>query len=466
MAKSDRITGVSSVDPSLVVNGEVAELAREQRSRLRRVAMISVHTSPLQPPGAGDAGGLNVYVVETARRLAQRGVEVEIFTRATDGSLPDHVDLAPGVLVHHIDAGPYEGLSKDDLPGQLCAFSAGVMRMGAARPEGWFDLVHTHYWLSGQVGWLTADRWSVPLVHTMHTMARVKNQHVAQGDSPEPPGREIGEAQVVQAASVLVANTDEEAGQLVSLYDADPADVAVVSPGVDLEVFRPGGDDEVAAARADLGLAADAVVLQFVGRVQPLKGPDVLVRAAAELVRRRPDLRDRLVVPILGGLSGTGTRTPRALADLAAELGIADQVRFIPPVSRTELATWYRAADVVAVPSYNESFGLVAIEALASGTPVVAANVGGLPVAVGDAGTLVDGHEPAAWADAIDQVLSVDAEEARRRSESAVAQATQFDWERTVDQLLDVYRAAISRRPGVPVSKAMRLTGIPSAVVP
>ena len=194
-----------------------------ESDRIGRVAMLSVHTSPLDPPGTGDAGGLNVYVVETARRLAARGTEVEIFTRATDGSLPETVRMGPGILVHHVMAGPYEGLAKDDLPGQLCAFAAGVMRTAAGRPEHWYDVVHSHYWLSGQVGWLAADRWNVPLVHTMHTMARVKNALLADGDRAEPPGREIGEAQVVEAASVLVANTAQEAGDLVSLYAAEPA---------------------------------------------------------------------------------------------------------------------------------------------------------------------------------------------------------------------------------------------------
>ena len=184
---------------------------------IRRIAMLSVHTSPLEQPGTGDAGGMNVYIAEVARCLARRGREVEIFTRATTGGLPPTVELAPGVTVNHILAGPYEGLSKNDLPGQLCAFAAGVMRAGAARPEGWFDLVHSHYWLSGQVGWLAADRWQTPLVHTMHTMARVKNAALAEGDTPEPPGREIGEAQVVDAADRLTANTADEADQLVRL---------------------------------------------------------------------------------------------------------------------------------------------------------------------------------------------------------------------------------------------------------
>lgn len=433
--------------------------------------MISVHTSPLQTPGTGDAGGLNVYVVETARRLAQRGIEVEIFTRATDGALPETVQLAPGVLVHHVPAGPFEGLSKEDLPGQLCAFSAGVMRVGAARPEGWFDVVHSHYWLSGQVGWLTADRWRAPLVHTMHTMARVKNQYLAQGDRPEPVGREIGESQVVQASSVLVANTEDEARQLIELYDADPNLVRVVLPGVDLETFTPG---DRTAARAELGLPADAVVLQFVGRLQPLKAPDVLVRAAAELLRADPELADRLIVPILGGPSGSGTEHPESLAVLAAELGLSDQIRFIPPVSRSELATWYRAADLVAIPSYSESFGLVAVEALACGTPVVAARVGGLPVAVGSAGVLVDGHDPVRWAREVADLLA-DHHRYAELSRRAVEHAGEFGWDRTVDALIEVYQTALSAsEPAAttfsarvtPINQSVRLTGVPAAVVP
>ncbi len=216
--------------------------------------------------------------------------------------------------------------------------------------------------------------------------------------SPSRVGREIGEAQVVEAADRLVANTEREAGELVALYDADPDRVVVAEPGVDLSTFTPGS---VAGARAAVGVPTDAVLLLFVGRIQPLKGPDVLVRAAGEILRRRPDLRSRLVVAVLGGASGTGVRNPMGLEDLAERRGIADLVRFVPPVDRPTLAQWYRAADVVAVPSHSESFGLVAVEAQACGTPVVAANVGGLPTAVGSAGVLVDGHDTADWATAI-----------------------------------------------------------------
>mgnify|MGYP001007350736 CR=1 FL=1 len=437
-----------------------------ETERVRRVAMLSVHTSPLDPPGTGDAGGLNVYVVETARRLAARGTEVEIFTRATDGSLPETVRMGSGILVHHVPAGPYEGLAKDDLPGQLCAFTAGVMRTAAGRPEQWYDVVHSHYWLSGQVGWLATDRWNVPLVHTMHTMARVKNAQLAEGDNAEPPGREIGEAQVVEAASVLVANTAEEATQLVDLYDADPRKVRVVPPGVDLDVFRPG---DQRAARQAVGLPEDALVMLFVGRIQPLKAPDVTVRAAAELVRRDPALRDRLVVGVLGGPSGSGLAKPEALQELTAQLGLGDIVRFVPPVSRAALADWYRAADLVTVPSYNESFGLVAVESLASGTPVVAAAVGGLPVAVGDGGVLVEGHDPVRWADEIGALLA----DRPRRAELAragVTHAAGLGWDSTVDRLEEVYRQARDARVPLSLNGHGQLrTGqdqVPSMVLP
>jgi len=441
--------------------------------------MLSVHTSPLEQPGTGDAGGLNVYVVEVSKRLAQRGIEVEIFTRMTGGSLPIQSELVPGVHVRNVIAGPFEGLGKDDLPGQLCAFAQGVMRAEAARPEGWYDLVHSHYWLSGQVGWLAADRWRVPLVHTMHTMARVKNSQLAEGDTPEPPGRAIGEAQVVDAADRLVANTLGEASELVDLYDADPGKVRVVSPGVDLDVFTVG---DVAAARTLVGLPQRAHVLLFVGRIQPLKAPDVLLKAAADLLARRPELRQSLVVAVVGGPSGSGLGKPRALQELAQQLDIQAQVRFVPPADRATLALWYRAADLVVVPSYSESFGLVAVEAQACGTPVMAAAVGGLPFAVGDGGLLVDGHETGDWSAGLEGLLD-DPDRRGLLSRKAVEHATQFSWERTTDRLLEVYtESVIARTASIddgasPNGKDSafgkishgdfgRLDGIPEAVIP
>ncbi|MGG2465890.1 D-inositol-3-phosphate glycosyltransferase [Streptomyces sp. RGM 3693] len=428
--------------------------------RPRRVAMLSVHTSPLHQPGTGDAGGMNVYIVELARKLAAHGIEVEIFTRATTAALPPAVELAPGVLVRHVDAGPYEGLAKEELPAQLCAFTHGVMQAWAGHRPGYYDLVHSHYWLSGHVGWLAADRWRVPLVHAMHTMAKVKNAALAVGDAPEPPARVIGETQIVEAADRLIANTAEEAAELVRHYDADPGKVAVVHPGVNLDRFRPlvdggvGGVGDVgdvaasrAAARARLGLPQDAVIPLFAGRIQPLKAPDILLRAAAVLVDEDPSLRSRLVVPVVGGPSGSGLAKPEGLQKLAARLGIADLVRFRPPVGQEQLADWYRAASVLVMPSYSESFGLVAIEAQACGTPVVAAAVGGLPVAVRDgvSGFLVAGHDPAEYARALRRFLD-DPSLAARMGSAAARHAQSFGWDTAAAATADVYTAAMQER--------------------
>ena len=407
----------------------------------RRVAVLSVHTSPLDQPGTGDAGGMNVYVLETARRLAAAGVEVEIFTRAVSSGLPTSLEVEPGVTVSHLRAGPFEELRKEELPAQLCALSAGLMRAEAARPEGWFDLVHSHYWLSGQVGWLASERWDVPLVHSMHTMAKVKNLELAEGDRPEPSVRVIGEQQVVDQAARLIANTGQEARQLIDLYDADPAHIDVVHPGVDLDVFTPGS---MRVARAELGLRDDALVLLFVGRIQPLKAPDVLLRAAHRMVTDDPSLRDRLVVAICGGPSGSGLEHPSALADLARELGIADIVRFEPPGDRRRLVTWFRAADATVVPSHSESFGLVAVESQACGTPVVAAAVGGLRTAVADgtSGLLVPGHDPETWARTLQRI---DTRERAALAAGARQHAEAFSWSATAAGLIDSYAQAISR---------------------
>ena len=422
------------------------------------MCLLSVHTSPLEQPGTGDAGGMNVYVVQTAQRMARRGIEVEIFTRATSSEHPPVVELAPGVLVRHVVAGPFEGLGKHDLPSQLCAFTAGVLRAEARHEPGWYDVVHSHYWLSGQVGWLARDRWGVPLVHTAHTLARVKNAALADGDPPEPVVRVIGEDQVVAESDRLICNTGTEARELVDLYGADPTRIVTIPPGVDLARFRPG---DRAAARVELGLPPDAVVLAFAGRIQPLKAPDVLLHAAAALLARDPALRARLVVLVAGGPSGSGLAEPTGLQQLATRLGLDDVVRFLPPQAAPGLATVFRAADVVAVPSHNESFGLVALEAQACGTPVVAARVGGLPVAVADgrSGVLVDGHRAGPWADAL---ASVALHPARRAelARGAVAHAQRFSWDRTTDALLSTYEDAVAefaRRQAVALPAAAGL---------
>lgn len=421
--------------------------------RIGRVATISLHTSPLDQPGTGDAGGLNVYVVETAKRLAARGVEVDIFTRATSRMLPPISELVPGVLVRNVVAGPFEELDKNDLPGQLCAFTNDLLRTEASYEPGHYDLLHSHYWLSGQAALAARSRWGVPLVHSMHTLAKVKNAALADGDLPEPARRVLGEEQVVEAADRMVANTAEEADQLVSLYGADAGAVATVNPGVDLSVFRPRAGVGVGVGpgvgvRRRLGLARDAIVLLFVGRIQPLKAPDVLLRAAARMLEDEPSLRRRLVVAIVGGLSGSSAQSrPAELHDLAERLGISDVVRFEAPCPQQELADWYRAADITVVPSYSESFGLVAVESQSCGTPVVAAAVGGLRTAVrdGESGVLVEGHDPADYA-AVLRGLATQPRLRHRLARGAVRHAQGFGWEATVDRLLQVYTEAVRTR--------------------
>jgi D-inositol-3-phosphate glycosyltransferase len=408
-----------------------------QRRSPRRIATISLHTSPLDQPGTGDAGGLNVYVVEVSKRLAERGIEVEIFTRAVCRDTPPTVELVPGVLVRNVVAGPFEELDKNALPGQICPFTFGVLRTEAAYAPGRYDLLHAHYWLSGQVAAVAAERWGVPLVQSMHTLGKVKNLALAFGDCAEPTARIRGEGEVVAAADRLVANTAQEARQLIDLYGADPWRVETVSPGVDLSVFRPAGRS---SSRRRLGLPADAVVLAFAGRIQPLKGPDVVLRAAASLLRVCPSLADRLVVVIVGGPSGSEVGAPGRLEALASSLGISSRMRFEAPCPQAELADWYRAADLVLVPSHSESFGLVALEAQACGTPVVAAAVGGLRTAVRDgySGVLVDGHDPEVWARVLSDLLSSPGRLAAL-SHGAREHAAAFNWPATAERLVGVY---------------------------
>ena len=406
-----------------------------------RIATLMVHTSPLDQPGIGDAGGMNIYVLESAQRMAAMGVSVDIFTRRTDSAQPDIVEISPGVRVRHFDCG-HGTLTKEQLPIHISGLSQEFARI--MRTEN-YDVIHSHYWLSGKVAMPAAKELGIPLVHTMHTMARVKNLNLAEGESPEPMIRVQGETQVVAAASALIANTDAEAASLVSLYDSCPDIVHVVSPGVDLFTFTPG--ESRSAARELVGLPHDALVVSFVGRIQPHKGPEVLIRATSELVKHSPLLRHKLVVNVMGGASGASTDEVDRLKELTTWLGIDDVVRFEPPVARQDLAQWYRAADLVVVPSYSESFGLVALEAQACGTPVVATAVGGLRTAVADgiSGVLVDGHDPKAWSSVIARLL----QEPQRRvllSMGAIEHASHFGWDATARGTLDIYDRIIGTK--------------------
>ena len=399
-----------------------------------------VHTSPQDQPGIGDAGGMNIYVLESAQRMAAMGVEVDIFTRRTENESPETVEISQGVRVRYFDCG-HGHLTKEQMPAHILGLSKEFLRI--VKDEK-YDAIHSHYWISGKVAMPAATKLGIPLIHTMHTMARVKNLNLAEGESPEPMIRVQGETQVAAAAQALIANTDAEAASLVSLYDACPDTVHVVNPGVDLFTFTPGTGRK--AAREKIGTPADALVVTFVGRIQPHKGPEVLIRATSELVKHSPQLRSRLIVNIIGGASGANTEEVERLKELATWLNIDDVIHFAPPVPRADLVHWYRAADLVCVPSYSESFGLVALEAQACGTPVVATAIGGLRTAVADgiSGVLVDGHDPKAWSSVIARLLH----EPQRRvllSMGAIEHASHFGWDTTARGTLDIYDQVITQ---------------------
>jgi len=398
-----------------------------------------VHTSPLDQPGAGDAGGMNIYVVESAERMAAMGVSVDIFTRRHNPDLPDIVELSAGVRVRHLNIGACSA-TKEELPALIPNVSDAFSKV---LEDEKYDVLHSHYWISGKVAMPVAKKFGIPLAHTMHTMARVKNMNLAEGERPEPMIRVQGETQVVAAANALIANTDAEAASLVSLYEACPDNVSVVSPGVDLFTFTAGNGRK--AAREAIGLPQDAHILAFVGRIQPHKGPEVLIRAVAEMLNHSPHLRTKLITIIMGGASGSGLGEVDRLKDLASWLNISDVVRFENPVPRAQIPQWYRAADLVCVPSYSESFGLVALEAQACGTPVVATAVGGLRTAVADgiSGVLVDGHDPRAWSSVLARLI----QEPQRRvllSMGAIEHASHFGWDATARGTLDIYDRIIA----------------------
>ena len=400
-----------------------------------RIAVVSVHTSPLDQPGTGDSGGMNVYIREVADRLAAQGVAVDLFTRCRGEDAPEVLDVGDGVRLITIEAGPCEPVAKADLPRYLPQFLDGVLHR--AELDGPYDVVHGHYWLSGWVGRSAKEIWSVPLVASFHTLGKVKNYSLARGESPEPEERLDGEERVIAGADRILAPTPSEAAQLVGLYKADPDAIRIVPPGVDHTLFAPR---ELHEARARLHLDPEMCLALYVGRLQPHKGPDVAVRTLAEAVVRDPERC--LVLAVVGGPSGEshGEEVVR-LMELASALGVADRVMLFPPQPQARLADFYSAADVVLVPSRSESFGLVALEAQACGTPVVAAAVGGLRHVVDDGGSgfLVEGHDPADHAERVLQILR-DPDLAARLGEAGIRQAMRFTWDVTSSELLRVYR--------------------------
>lgn len=381
---------------------------------VQRVAVLSLHTSPLVQPGSGDSGGMNVYVRELVSSLAQAGVECTTYTRATRPDLPEVVQVEPGHRVVHIPAGRYD-LAKEQLPSVLDEFGNAVI--DHIKNDSPADVLHANYWLSGLVGHRIKHELDLPFVSTFHTLAKVK----AEGGDFEPEWRERAEAEIIGCADAICVSCTEEERQFRRLYGNPAGKIEIIAPGVEHAFFAPG---DRAGARNALGLPADSPVLLFVGRIQPLKGPDVAVRALAEL--RRPDA----VLLIVGGASGVDGAEELALVEsLAAELGVADQIRVIEPQPHHILSTYYRAADAVIVPSRSESFGLVALEASACGIPVVASGVGGLLSLVdhGATGFLVPDRDPATFAEHLATILDHPQQAAAMGRRGAV-RAKKYTW--------------------------------------
>lgn len=399
---------------------------------MRRLAMLSMHTSPLAQPGAGDSGGMNVYVRELASSLAQAGVSVDVYTRRADSDSADLIEVEPGLRVVHVEAGPYD-LAKEELIDVVEDFTTGVLHR-LRRSD--VDALHANYWLSGLAGHQLKHELDLPLVSTFHTLARVK----AETGDAEPQRRIDAEAEVIACSDAITASCVAEADDLVDHYGADPARIELVPPGVLHAFFSPG---DRSGARLATGLEPGRPVLLFVGRIQPLKGLDVAIRALAEVRAQRPDA----LLVVVGGASGVGGDAEVArVHELASRLDVADAVRFVPPQPHHMLSTWYRSADVVVVPSRSESFGLVALEAAACGVPVVAASVGGLRTLVDDGltGFLVDSRDPADYAAAISKILH-DPNLAASLSATAASLAAGYRWSTTAARLRRLYADLTAR---------------------
>jgi D-inositol-3-phosphate glycosyltransferase len=405
----------------------------------KRVAMLSVHTCPLAGLGGRDTGGMNVYVRQLARDLARRNFAVDVFTRQRFGRGPRIVEDGPGVRVIHLEAGPPGPMDKETIYEHLPEFAARVDEF--RRTEGLcYDRIHAHYWLSGLVAADLRRRWNVPTLIMFHTLARVKNLYIGEGETADSELRAQGEQRAMDMADCIVAANSIERDHMLSQYRVDPAKISIAPLGVDTSIFRP---QDRQRARADLGLAGKQLVFS-VGRIEPLKGMDTLVRATGLLLREEPGLRERLRVLIGGGHvddddpSG-GTEVDR-LKELIQRLGLAEVVQLLGSLPQVELPRYYAAADCVVVPSHYESFGLVAVEAMACGTPVVASRVGGLSLSVkdGETGFLVPARDDAAFADRIGRLVR-SPELVTRLGQAAAVAGRAYSWRSVTDRILDLY---------------------------
>ncbi len=398
---------------------------------ISRVGYLSLHSSPLLQPGSGDSGGMNVYIRELSRAMAEYGVEVDVFTRRTDDATPEVIEVMPGFRVIHVEAGPRRPIPIRDLPRLVGEFAEATLRRIDEQGQS-FDLIHSHYWLSGWAGVLLKEKLGVPLANSFHTLGRVKDLTRHPDDGPEGAIRTLTEEEVIARSDCVVASTPFEFEDLLEHYAADPARLCTSPPGIDHSVFKPG-DKGDARRRSGIG---DSPTILYAGRIQPLKGVDTAIAALDRVATAAPA---QLI--IIGGPSGTGGATEVArLKELTSELGLEDRVHFVPPLRRDQLVTFYQAADVVIMPSRSETFGLVAAEAQSCGVPVIAARVGGLPYIIEHetSGLLVSGHDPADYAAAIERVLNNPGLAQQLRT-GAIEHSQRFSWDATVARFLELY---------------------------
>ncbi len=400
---------------------------------VRRVAMLAVHTSPLARIGGPSAGGMNIYVRELARELAARGARVDIFTRQELADTPTLTVLEPGVCLVALPCGPYGSVEKMSLVPFLPSFAAAVDAWSHENRRT-YDLIHAHYWLSGIVGDALRCRWDVPLLMTFHTLAQAKNSVARSTSENEAAQRVVAERRLMHSVDAVLAFNPQEKAEMTWYYRAEPGKVCVVPAGVDTALFRPG---DRAEARRLLDLPADEPVILFVGRIDPIKGIDVLVDALCGL-RREMWLTAPPRLLLVGG--GEGEPAFDALISRASAQDLLDRITFVGSVSHTDLPTYYRAADVVAVPSFYESFGLVAVEAMACGTPVVASRAGGLAFTVDDGrtGFLVPHNDPDALAERLHRVLT-DAPLRAYLGARATVAAQRFAWPVIASRVVHIY---------------------------
>lgn len=411
-----------------------------------RIAMLSYHTCPLATLGGKDTGGMNVYVRDLTRQLGCLGLHVDVFTRSQDEHVP-HVlhDLGFGNRVVHIPAGPEVPLPKPTLTSYVPDFVQGILDFTDIKNLR-YDLIHSHYWMSGLAARDLKTIWGVPVVHMFHTLGKMK-QRVVGGDEVEADERLQGELAVLEIADRIVAPTMAEFAQLQWLYNADTSQIVVIPPGVDLSRFYPIPPDE---ANEFIGAPADRHMLLFVGRIEPLKGVDILLNALARLRRQGVFKRHSLCLAIIGGNpDASRTELDAEMARLQAlreQYGLDDMVAFLGQRDQDSLPYYYSAAEVVVVPSHYESFGMVALEAMACGTPVVASQVGGLAFLVQDGltGYHVPGDDPQALAGRLLELIE-EPDLRRQMGERAAAYARGYSWEIIGPQIVNIYRQLIAQ---------------------